>query len=75
MEGGAVGHNLEMGLPKDYPCQGMVLGWALFKIVSDSPALHSRWQLLLKIEMSSIVHCCFSIIQNEPQILTAATWQ
>jgi hypothetical protein len=22
MEGGAVGHNFEMGLPKDYPCQG-----------------------------------------------------
>jgi hypothetical protein len=21
MEGGAVGHNIEMGLPKDYPCQ------------------------------------------------------
>jgi hypothetical protein len=20
MEGGAVGHNIEMGLPKDYPC-------------------------------------------------------
>jgi hypothetical protein len=28
-----------------------------FKIVSDSPALHSRWLLLLKIEISSIVHC------------------
>jgi hypothetical protein len=33
--------------------------------VSDSPALHSRWLLLLKIEISSIVHCCFSISQNE----------
>ena len=21
MEGGAVGHNFEMGLPKDHPCQ------------------------------------------------------
>jgi hypothetical protein len=21
MKGGAVGHNFEMGLPKDYPCQ------------------------------------------------------
>jgi hypothetical protein len=21
MDGGAVGHNIEMGLPKDYPCQ------------------------------------------------------
>jgi hypothetical protein len=32
--------------------------------VSDSPALHSRWLLLLKIEISSIVHCCFSINQK-----------
>jgi hypothetical protein len=28
---------------------GMVPGWVPFKIVSDSPALHSRWLLLLKI--------------------------
>jgi hypothetical protein len=33
--------------------------------VSDSSALHSRWLLLLKIEISSIVHCCFSLSQNE----------
>jgi hypothetical protein len=33
--------------------------------VSDSPTLHLRWLLLLKIEISSIVHCCFSISQNE----------
>jgi hypothetical protein len=32
---------------------GMVPGWVPFKIVSDSPALHSRWLLLLKIEISS----------------------
>jgi hypothetical protein len=32
---------------------------------SDSPALHSRWLLLLKIEISSFVHCSFSINQNE----------
>jgi hypothetical protein len=32
---------------------GMVPGWVPFKIVSDSPALHSRWPLLLKIEISS----------------------
>ena len=43
----------------------MVPGWVSFKIVSDSPTLHSRWLLLLKIEISSIVHCCFSISQNE----------
>jgi hypothetical protein len=33
----------------------------------------------LKIEKMGdeilIVHCCFSISQNEPHILTAATWQ
>jgi hypothetical protein len=28
-------------------------------------SLHSRWLLLLKIEISSIVHCCFSTSQNE----------
>jgi hypothetical protein len=44
---------------------GMVLVWVPFKFVSDSPTLHSRWLLLLKIEISSIVHCCFSISQNE----------
>jgi hypothetical protein len=33
--------------------------------VSDSSTLHSRWLLLLKIEISSIVHCCFIINQNE----------
>jgi hypothetical protein len=43
----------------------MVPGWFPFKIVSDSSALHSRWLLLLKIEIYSIVHCCFSISQNE----------
>ena len=31
----------------------MVLGWPLFKMVSNSPTLHSRWLLLLKIEISS----------------------
>ena len=44
---------------------GMVPGWVPFKIVSDSTALHSRWLVLLKIEISSIVDCCFSISQNE----------
>jgi hypothetical protein len=48
--------------------EGMVPGWVPFKIVSDSPALHSRWLLLLKIEISSIVQCCFSISLNELKI-------
>jgi hypothetical protein len=45
---------------------GMVLGWVPFKFVSDSPDLHSRWLLLLKIEFSSIVHFCFNISQKQP---------
>ena len=46
---------------------GMVLGWIPFKVLSNSLALHSRWLLLLKIEISWIVHwhCCFIINQNE----------
>jgi hypothetical protein len=32
---------------------GMVLGRVPFTIMSDSPALHSRWLLLLKIDISS----------------------
>jgi hypothetical protein len=31
------------------------------------------WLLLLKIEISSIVHCCFLINQNERKCLSAAT--
>jgi hypothetical protein len=34
----------------------MVLGWSPFNIVSDSPALHSKWLLLLKIESSYSSH-------------------
>jgi hypothetical protein len=48
---------------------GMVPRWVPFKIVSDSPALHSRWLLLLKIEISSIVHCLNVIFyQNMPNL-------
>jgi hypothetical protein len=42
---------------------GMVLGWSPFNIVSDSPALHSKWLLLLKI--SVVVNFCFITNQNE----------
>jgi hypothetical protein len=37
----------------------IVLGWFPFNIVSDSPALHSKWLLLLKIEISLVVNFCF----------------
>ena len=45
----------------------MVPGWVPFKIVSDSPALHSRWPLLLKIEISSNGQNCFILSQNVPK--------
>ena len=46
---------------------GMVLGSVPFKIVSDSPALHSRWPLLLKIEISSNDQNCSILSQNVPK--------
>jgi hypothetical protein len=67
MEGGAVGHNFERDPPKDHPSQGTKLhqtweGWSLggslSNFVFDSSSLHSRWLLLLKIEISSkTTHC------------------
>jgi hypothetical protein len=52
---------------KIYSCIGigMTFMWPPFKIASDNPDLYSRWLLLLKIEISSIVNCCFIINQNE----------
>jgi hypothetical protein len=44
---------------------GMVLGWSLFNIVSDSTALHSKWLLLPKIEISLVVNLCFITNKNE----------
>ena len=45
----------------------MVPGWVPFKIVSDSPALHSRWPLLLKIEISSNGQNYSILNQNVPK--------
>ena len=45
----------------------MVPGWVPFKIVSDSPAFHSRWPLLLKIEISSNGQNCSILSQNVPK--------
>ena len=45
----------------------MVPGWFPFKIVSDSLALHSRWPLLLKIEISSNGQNCSILSQNVPK--------
>ena len=45
----------------------MVPGWFPFKIVSDSPALHARWPLLLKIEISSNGQNCSILSQNVPK--------
>ena len=41
--------------------------WVPFKIVSDSLALHSRWPLLLKIEISSNGQNCSILSQNVPK--------
>jgi hypothetical protein len=79
MEGGAVGHILKGTHPGTIPAMFGLIWFSSFRgedlnvifyqgpfqNVSDSPALHSRWVLLLKIEISSIVHCCFNISQNE----------
>jgi hypothetical protein len=35
--------------------------------VSDSPALHSRWPPLLKIDISSNGQDCFILCQNVPK--------
>ena len=40
---------------------------APFQIVSDSPALHSRWPLLLKIEISSNGQNRSILSQNVPK--------
>ena len=45
----------------------MVPVWVPFKIVSDSPALYSRWPLLLKIEISSNGQNCSILSQNVPK--------
>ena len=45
----------------------MIPGWVSFKIVSDSPALHSWWLLLLKIEISSNGQNCSILSQNVPK--------
>jgi hypothetical protein len=44
---------------------GMILGWSPFNIVSDSLALHSKWLLLVKIEISLVVNFRFITNQNE----------
>ena len=46
----------------------MVPGWFPFKIVSDRSALHSRWPLLLKIEIFWNGHNCYILSQNVPKI-------
>jgi hypothetical protein len=42
MEGGAVGHNFEIGLPKDYPCQ------VWFNMVQRSQRRRFKCDLLSK---------------------------
>ena len=40
---------------------GRSLGGPLLKLCPTVPTLHSRWLIWLKIEIASIVHCCFVI--------------
>jgi hypothetical protein len=47
--------------------QKLVPVWVPFKIVSDRPALHSRWPLLPKIEISSNGQNCSILSQNVPK--------
>jgi hypothetical protein len=42
----------------------MVLGWPPFYIVSDSLVLHSKWLLLLKIEISLVINFCLYKCEN-----------
>jgi hypothetical protein len=42
---------------------GMFHGWSPINTVSDNPALHSKWLLLLKIEISLVVN--FHFITNK----------
>ena len=44
---------------------GMILGWPPFNFVFDSPALHSKWLLLLIIEISLAVNFRSITNQNE----------
>ena len=51
MEGGAVGHNFEMGLPKDYPCQVCLIWFSGFRgkdlnviFYQNMPNLHNRYK-------------------------------
>jgi hypothetical protein len=39
--------------------------WPLFKIVSDSPDLHSRWLMLQKIEISTQIKVITKLPNSE----------
>jgi hypothetical protein len=47
---------------------GWSFGWSPFNIESDSPALQSKWLLLLKIEISLVVNFCFIANHNELKV-------
>jgi hypothetical protein len=74
MEGRAVGHNIERNPPRDHPCQvwfNLVFsgfrGEDLNVIFYQN--MPTKMATQLKIEKRGdeilIVHCCFSISQNE----------
>jgi hypothetical protein len=45
MEGGAVGHNIEMGLPKDYPCQDK----SVVTIIFDGNFDRVNWPIDMRV--------------------------
>jgi hypothetical protein len=79
MEGRAVRHNFERDPPRDNPCQVWFNLVQWFQRRRFKCGLPAKMAAKLKIEKRGdeilIVHCCFSVSQNEAEILTAATWQ
>jgi hypothetical protein len=76
LEDMAIGHNFGRDRLRDHACQ------IWFNLVQRFQRRRfkcpTKMATKLKIEKRDeilIVHCCFSISQNEAQILTAATWQ
>jgi hypothetical protein len=70
MEGGAVGHNFEMGLPKDYPCQVWFnLVQRFQNIKKEYKFLQLSIAALLSIKMSSNFSCSYMTMSRLTNIL------
>jgi hypothetical protein len=73
MDGGAVGHNFEMGLPKDYPCQ--VWFNLAFQYCVRQPCPPFKMAAVTKNR--NFFSCQFLLYYKSKltQILSTATWQ